>query len=86
MGINRRTLIQTILAIPVVVLSDRANAVVHKAIAVPMSHPAPTIFEANLRWAMDAELTPCRHYGAQDAIPAFKAKRHTHPCILHVGI
>ncbi len=86
MGINRRTLIQTILAIPVVVLSDRANAVVHKAIAGPMSHPAPTIFEANLRWAMDAELTRCRRYGAQDAMPAFKANRHRQPCIMYVGI
>lgn len=86
MGINRRTLIQAILAVPVVVLADRANAMVNKVSVVPISHPSPTIFEANLRWAMDAELTPCGRYSAQDAMPAFKARRHTKSCVLHVGI
>lgn len=84
MGINRRTLLQALLALPVVSLANRAKASV--TLATPTIQTAPTPFETNLRWAMDAELTPCRHYGAQDAMPAFKAKRHTKPCVLHVEI
>lgn len=86
MGIHRRTMLQALLALPVVSLANRAKAAMTLASPKSTIQTAPTPFETNLRWAMDAELTPCRHYGAQDVMPAFKAKRHTKPCVLHVGI
>ena len=62
MGIHRRTMLQALLALPVVSFANRAKAAMTLASPKSTIQTAPTPFETNLRWAMDAELTPCRHY------------------------
>ena len=47
MGINRRTLLQALLALPVVSLANRAKASVTLASPPPTIQTAPTPFETN---------------------------------------
>ncbi len=87
MRIHRRTVLQAMLVLPVATLATRSQkvcALPHLTHSSPQAHTSYAL--SSNRWIIDAELTSCSRYHAQDVISALKLARQARPCVLHISL